>query len=47
MAIHVQCAGCVAKFQAAEKLAGKRVKCPKYGQQPGDFVFHLQAPRQN
>ena len=29
MAIHVQCAECGAKFQAPEKLAGKRVKCPK------------------
>jgi hypothetical protein len=25
MAIHVQCAGCKAKFQAPEKLAGNRV----------------------
>ena len=29
MAIHLQCAGCGAKFQAPETLAGKRVKCPK------------------
>jgi DNA-directed RNA polymerase subunit RPC12/RpoP len=29
MAIHVQCAGCGAKFQALEKLAGKRAKCPE------------------
>jgi hypothetical protein len=32
MALHVQCAGCGGKFQAPEKLAGKRVKCPKCGQ---------------
>jgi hypothetical protein len=32
MALHVQCAGCGAKLQAPEKLAGKRVKCPKCGQ---------------
>ena len=29
MSIHVQCADCGAKFRAPEKLAGKRVKCPK------------------
>ena len=29
MPIHVKCPGCGAKFQAPEKLAGKRVKCPK------------------
>jgi DNA-directed RNA polymerase subunit RPC12/RpoP len=29
MAIHVQCSACGAKFQAADKFAGKRVKCPK------------------
>jgi hypothetical protein len=32
MAIHVQCAGCGGRFQTPEKLAGKRVKCPKCGQ---------------
>ena len=29
MTIHVQCGGCGAKFEAPEKFAGKRVKCPK------------------
>ncbi len=29
MPIYVECPGCDAKFQAPEKLAGKRLKCPK------------------
>lgn len=31
MSIKVQCDGCAKRFSAADKLAGKRVKCPSCG----------------